>query len=92
MLWPSSPEDKAKIDQELEAATRKVRAERLVKNRLRDPDSATFKHYTNGCGSVNAKNGFGGMTGEQNFVIDADGRALLPSDGRFEKAWRALCK
>lgn len=56
-------------------------AETLVKVRLRDPDSAVFsgtKVVRRGgketvCGFVNARNGFGGMTGDRWFaVVDTD--------------------
>ena len=41
--------------------------ERSVKNILRDPDSAVFRHVALHCGYVNAKNGFGGYTGFTRF-------------------------
>lgn len=91
VLWPTSPEDKAKLDQELQTATENARAERLVKTRLRDPESATFKHYGNGCGAVNAKNGFGGMAGEQNFAVDSAGNVIFQSDRSFKKIWDLKC-
>lgn len=45
----------------------------LVRQSLRDPASAEFRNIretTNGvCGEVNAKNGFGGMTGFEPFYV-----------------------
>lgn len=78
---------------------------KLVKAKLRDPDSAVFRNVyfhqgaTNApttCGEVNSKNGFGGMAGFQRFL--SAGRAeftLMPGDmsspAEFEKVWAALC-
>lgn len=94
LVWPSSPEDKAKNDQIWAEATEKVRVERAVKNRLRDPGSAEFKHYGNGCGSVNAKNGFGGMAGDELFIVESDGSATLQSQNpaKFKRVWSVRCK
>jgi hypothetical protein len=54
-------------------------AQELVKQHLRDPSSAQFSDIrvipaggrkpTIVCGKVNARNGFGGMTGAQRFVV-----------------------
>lgn len=52
--------------------------ERLVRARLKDPDSARFQNIRNVgrgeiCGEVNAKNAFGGYVGFQHFWLkDAD--------------------
>lgn len=83
-------------------------AEMAVRMVLRDPDSAKFGRTNsyadrklNGvpvkvaCGSVNAKNGFGGYTGNKNFVyvvspplisIDND-----TDNAQFVKLWNTLC-
>lgn len=51
-------------------------AERVVSSLLKDPDSATFNGPFPGrmdsdtwCGSVNAKNGFGGYVGDRFFFV-----------------------
>lgn len=52
-----------------------ARARKIVRTMLKDPDSAKFgdiffgRHGTV-CGTVNAKNAFGGYTGAQVFTID----------------------
>lgn len=59
-------------------STYRAAAQELVRQQLRDPSSAEFSdinvklatpgHVTVVCGYVNARNGFGGMTGRQRFV------------------------
>ena len=68
-------------------------AERVVRMRLKDPDSAQFVHYGNGCGTVNSRNGFGGMTGPQEFIVTPQLHAVLQEDDpeRFRKAWNKNC-
>lgn len=52
-------------------------AKKLVREQLKDPDSANFKHLTvysknemlYVCGEVNAKNEFGGYTGFSRFLV-----------------------
>jgi hypothetical protein len=84
-------------------------AEHVVRRRLRDPDSATFGKidvYSDrnlgklpvqvACGSVNSKNGFGGYSGNKDFLlVDAlDGILLIDTDtnnGKFVKWWNKLC-
>lgn len=62
-----------------------VRAEAAVKSNLRDPSSAEFSGVRVNveneavCGSVNAKNGFGGFSGPTAYAYAA-GEALL-NDG-----------
>jgi hypothetical protein len=72
-------------------------AQDLVKQRLRDPDSAEFSgqsrfRYANGeitavCGEVNAKNGFGGYTGYQYYTVlmagPFAGQVIISSDPYF---------
>ena len=79
-------------------------AEKIVRLYLRDPDSAKFtdvsfrmmKKPGGGdmavvCGDVNARNGFGGMTGAQPFAV-VDGEAHFARKGPEErKVIRTLC-
>lgn len=62
------------------SSTYRAAAEELVRQRLRDPSSAEFSEIrvidlpgkpTIVCGRVNARNGFGGMTGSKRFVVGA---------------------
>jgi hypothetical protein len=75
----------------------------LMKEKLRDPDSAQFYPltvqvlgYKDGhqlfeiCGMVNAKNGFGGYTGKEAFVLTA-GQASYP-DVEFGDDAVAACE
>lgn len=44
------------------------------------------------CGAVNAKNGFGGYTGDQLFIAMPDVGAQLDDGSRsFRKVWKAAC-
>jgi hypothetical protein len=82
--------------------------ELAVKRVLRDPDSAQFgemhfyndrkldgKQVTFACGSVNAKNGFGGYTGSEAFVFVNDTLTVAIeneyNNSMFVKLWNALC-
>jgi len=72
------------------------RAQRLVKAVLRDPESAEFRHVKPGvCGYVNARNGFGGMSGFQRFVITDAGPVLETHPqlnlSAFNRLWRENC-
>ena len=83
--------------------TWKLVAERVVKERLRDPDSAEFSNMQVSpptedrsaiiCGYVNSKNGFGGMTGPQRFI--AGGTVLIEEQVTAEQmqiAWNQFCQ
>jgi|SRR5882672_1488945 len=79
--------------------------ERSVKARLRDPMSAVFgpmRAYgdrklgkapvTVVCSEVNARNGFGGMTGDKNFVYVMDPHFVsIDGDVGFLETWNKLC-
>lgn len=66
-----------------------------VKARLRDPGSAEFSGVfvsTTGavCGLVNSKNGFGGMSGAQRFIVIGN-VAVLEEDAPLGSAWAEHC-
>jgi hypothetical protein len=83
----------------------------LVRSHLRDPGSADFgperkstRHVNVWCGSVNSRNGFGGMTGQTRYVAivaagevtfdEPPGRAEPNSDlaARFNGRWHLYCE
>lgn len=85
-------------------------AKEVIKSALRDPDLAVFgadvffanDRKMNGyyvpvvCGSVNAKNGFGGMTGQKRFVFfpTLEGRLVLEdsvADAIIVHHWNKMC-
>lgn len=73
---------------------RMVQAERIVKEHLKDPKSATFRGlFYSGkavCGEVNSKNSFGGYAGYQKFVNR--GRiAVLEDSPEFAVVWNEFC-
>ncbi|MDZ7894172.1 MAG: zinc ribbon domain-containing protein [Sphingobium sp.] len=88
----NTPERQAETKALMDAAEKQVDIEWAVKARLRDPASAIFKHAPNGCGLVNSRNGLGGMTGDQAFIVK-DGRVILEEDGKpdFRKLWDSQC-
>lgn len=69
--------------------------EDAVKSRLRDPESAVFEHGKKGCGLVNSKNGFGGMSGNEGYIITPDGTLFLQEDIShplvFQDLWKTYC-
>lgn len=67
-----------------------------VEAALRDGASAEFSNtfisaQGNYCGYVNAKNGFGGMAGNQRFVVIGSVAVLEESVPSFEELWRDNC-
>lgn len=85
-------------------AANNVRNERLiseakskVRNSLRDPSSADFgnvfvseKDGLVTCGLVNARNGFGGPSGEQPFIVFSN-RIAMATDSDFKGLWERHC-
>lgn len=81
----------------------KLVAEETIRKRLRDPDSAEFSDLMvfpriEGrsaiiCGYVNSRNGFGGLTGRQRFIV---GGAVLVEEQvtakQMQIAWNEFCK
>lgn len=90
---PEAIAQQQKEDERLDDEVSTNLALEIVKNRLRDPDSAKFtavgvirKGGTKAvCGTVNAKNGFGGMSGAEPFAV-ADFHAHLNSMGPEDRA------
>ena len=88
---PSPPSD----DQFIHAA------KDMVKATLRDPASAAFNDlvvYRHGekvavCGTVNARNGFGGMAGAERFFVSGN---VVMTEGQdreaFPLVWDSLCR
>jgi len=100
---PPSPEELAKRWAATQAALRVERfadARRDVIAHLRDPSSATFGKLFMGnnnlvCGYVNARNGFGGMTGMQPFIAGYARNAVIfyqsGAEG-FMVHWKKICE
>ncbi len=77
-------------------------AEELVKPKLKDPESAIFSSITYKdetadrpiivCGLVNSRNSFGGMTGNQRFILG--GAIMIEEEFTTEQmntAWQTFC-
>lgn len=94
----------SKEERQSRVAARMVRDDRLiadakasVRRVLRDPGSADFANVfvseKNGlvtCGFVNARNGFGGMSGQQAFIAFSN-RIAMPTDADFKAKWEKHC-
>lgn len=90
-------------EQEAQAFASANEAVQSVRTSLADPDSALFKDVwavrgqiagapvsVFACGTVNAKNGFGGYVGYTPFVAIGS-TVLTPQDGIFERVFRQVC-
>lgn len=68
----------------------------IVKNYLKDPDSAKFRNVKNNCGEVNATNSFGAYEGYNGFVIwEAEGKTYVnfsSTTNNFNLFVRDFCK
>lgn len=96
-------EKKAAEEQEAQAYASAKEAVQSVRYTLADPDSALFKDVwavrgqiegapegVFACGTVNAKNGFGGYVGYMPFVA-VGSTVLTPQDHIFEGVFRDVC-
>lgn len=83
-------------------STYRAAAKELIKQRLRDPNSAEFTdmrviearsgHPTIVCGHVNARNGYGGMAGRKRFVVG--GTVALEGEvsaSDMDQLWARFC-
>ncbi|MEO6042214.1 MAG: hypothetical protein ABIP41_09960 [Croceibacterium sp.] len=83
-----------------EAADRQLisESEWFLRKAMREPDSTvldsvhiaagTFAEAKVVCGKVNGRNGFGGMTGFQRFVVMAGKVPMVESDGVGQRGFR----
>lgn len=90
----------AKAEQSRKDAQRYVvieRGKKAVLARLKDPDSAQFGQVTYrepgiACGFVNARNSFGGYTGEKRFLsLGSSETTVLEDDEGFAGLWNSKC-
>ena len=95
--YQNSPEGRAEAarrDAEAQEASDAMLAKAMVQAWLRDPDSAQFigvhTVHRDGvkavCGFVNARNAFGGMTGNEAFVVIGTNAILAGSASAKEEA------
>lgn len=78
-----------------------ILARKAVEAKLRDPASAEYRNEKLGsfkghpvvCGEVNAKNGFGGMTGFERYASNGGEATVVESDmdaPEFSKVWAMM--
>lgn len=72
----------------------KNETQNIVKNSLKDPNSAEFRNINKSCGEVNAKNSYGGYIGFERFYISNNSVFFLDKDKplAFELGWIAHCE
>jgi hypothetical protein len=97
-----SPQQEAERREDRIRSDMRVEAQMAVRAQLRDPESAKIESQVvmrNGqrtvCGTVNAKNGFGGYTGETPFVGVGNGRQVMIASAdnaeAFNVLWNSRC-
>ncbi|HHO3502998.1 TPA: hypothetical protein ACRRG1_003350 [Acinetobacter baumannii] len=76
-----------------------LQVQKLVKDKLKDGDTAKFRNQWELCGEVNAKNSFGAYTGFQRYVVteekiffETDFNTDSTSLEIFNKLWNVNCK
>ena len=64
-----------------------------IKALLKDPDSAQITHLGAYCGLVNAKNSFGGYTGNSRWLATDKGAVIenRANHHEFVKIWKGIC-
>lgn len=89
---------KAVRDREVQISTKVLAAKAAVTKILRDPESAKFgkvgyREPGIVCGFVNAKNGFGGYTGEKSFIsLGTPELTWLEGQSKdFQRIWNERC-
>lgn len=83
-------------DQELNQLGVIISAKNVVKNNLKDSDSARFSGdfvAASGavCGYVNAKNSYGSYTGNTRYTYFSGFSAVDDGSPEFSKSWRDIC-
>lgn len=102
-MAPDTPKVETQADKDRDAGMTAVYAAReTVKTMLKDPDSAKFSNQFAvktakggfaACGEVNAKNGFGGYTGQSIYIMQDD-MVRLENGGNaneVRRRWNATC-
>ncbi|MGY8334035.1 hypothetical protein L1Q87_25510, partial [Klebsiella pneumoniae] len=73
-----------------------LNAREHIKGMLKDPSSAKFSGEFIGkndaiCGHINAKNSFGGYTGESRYIFSVNFSAIDEGTTSFNKEWERQC-
>ncbi|WP_290006080.1 hypothetical protein [Acinetobacter pittii] len=76
-----------------------LQVQKLVKEKLKDGDTAKFRNQWELCGEVNAKNSFGAYTGYQRYIVtkekiyfENDYNTDSTSLAAFNQVWSVDCK
>lgn len=76
-----------------------LQAQSIVRDNLKDGDSAKFRNQWELCGEVNAKNSFGAYTGYQRYIMtkekiyfENEYKDDLRSIEAFDQLWGSECK
>lgn len=92
-----SPEEAAAAENGRQRQLEIIAAKNAVTEKMKDPESVRFGEVVNRsgtvCGYVNAKNSYGGYSGEKAFMFDIASKEIF-SQGQsknFNKLWNAKC-
>ncbi|EPZ7023491.1 hypothetical protein ACUNEO_20635 [Serratia sp. IR-2025] len=97
-FYPKKKVDDSPVNTDTSTSLVEIGQSAVLKN-LKDPDSAKFGYSYQGkdkftlCGTVNAKNGYGGYTGETRFIYSLEKGSLTFDDGNseFSESWLNMC-
>lgn len=97
-FYPKNKIDDAPVNTNISSSLVEIGQLAVLKS-LKDPDSAKFGYSYQGkdrftlCGTVNAKNGYGGYTGETRFIYSLENGQLVFDDGNgeFSESWVSMC-
>ncbi|MFH4320023.1 hypothetical protein WAJ22_13935 [Acinetobacter baumannii] len=89
--------EKEKLDEERKNLDLQV--QKLVKDKLKDGETAKFRNQWELCGEVNAKNSFGAYTGFQRYIVtkekiyfENEYNSDPTSIAAFNQVWSVDCK
>lgn len=92
-----SKSEQKKLDEE--RAVLDLQVQNIVRESLKDGDSAKFRNQWEFCGEVNAKNSFGAYTGYQRYILTKEKLYLenefnsdQTSISAFNQVWTEDCK
>lgn len=92
-----TPEEAAIAEQGRQRQLEIIAAKNSVTERMKDPESVRFGEVVNRggtvCGYVNAKNSFGGYSGDNAFVYDSSSKIVIlrGQSQNFDQIWSSKC-
>lgn len=97
LLMGCGKSEQEKLDEERKKLD--LQAQSIVRDNLKDGDSAKFRNQWELCGEVNAKNSLGAYTGYQRYIMtkekiyfENEYKDDLRSIEAFDQLWNSECK